>query len=153
MESNKKYVMGLDIGTTSMKASIFTSNGRFVFSESVEYPIIHPRPDWAEQDPEVIYQAALNSIRFVIIKAGIDSKHLIGIGISSAMHSLIAVDEEGALLTNSIIWADNRSVDYVNKLKKENGHDIYLRTGTPIHPMSPLSKILWFKGEIGRAHV
>ncbi|HAQ07738.1 MAG TPA: gluconate kinase, partial [Bacillus bacterium] len=147
METNKEYIIGLDIGTTSMKASIFTSKGRFVSSESIEYPIIHPRPDWAEQDPEIIYQAALDSIRLSIIKAGIDSRNLIGIGISSAMHSLIAVDENGALLTNSIIWADNRSVDYVNELKKGKGHEIYLRTGTPIHPMSPLSKILWFKGE------
>jgi len=147
MESNKKYVLGLDIGTTSTKATIFTITGRFVGSEFVEYPIIHPRPDWAEQDPKVIYQAVLDSIRLVIKNTFINHEELIGIGISSAMHSLIAVGKDGSLLTNSIIWADNRSVSYVNKLKAGNGHDIYMRTGTPIHPMSPLSKILWFKGE------
>ncbi|RFU69473.1 gluconate kinase [Peribacillus saganii] len=138
----------MDIGTTSTKATIFTESGRFVSSHSIEYPIIHPKPDWAEQDPSVIYLAVLNSIRSAIIKADIHGTQLIGIGISSAMHSLIAVDQEGELLTNSIIWADNRSIDYVRKLKEDlNGHQIYMRTGTPIHPMSPLSKLLWMKGE------
>ena len=147
MEHRTQFVLGLDIGTTSTKATIFTEKGRFIFSESIEYPIIHPNPDWAEQDPTVIYQAVLDSIRSVILKSGIQSTDLIGMGLSSAMHSLIAIDEEGGLLTNSIIWADNRSVDYANRLKNENGHEIYLRTGTPIHPMSPLSKLLWYKDE------
>ena len=64
------------------------------------------------------------------------------------MHALIAVDENGAPLTRSIIWADNRSTKQAEDLLQHmNGHDIYRRTGTPIHPMSPLSKLLWMKEE------
>ncbi|TCS79402.1 gluconate kinase (FGGY family) [Tepidibacillus fermentans] len=144
----QRYVMGLDIGTTSTKATIFTLEGHLISSESIEYPIFHPKADWAEQDPDVIYQAVLDTIRGSILKGKIKSSELIGIGISSAMHSLIAIDQYGNPLTNSIIWADNRSVDYVKQLKEEwNGHEIYLRTGTPIHPMSPLSKLIWMREE------
>lgn len=64
------------------------------------------------------------------------------------MHSLIAVDENDELLTNSITWADTRSAEYAKRIKEEqNGHEIYLRTGTPIHAMSPLSKLVWMKEE------
>ena len=50
------------------------------------------------------------------------------------------------MLTKSIIWADNRSAEQSKRILKEmNGFDIYKRTGTPIHPMSPLSKIVWMK--------
>ncbi|MCZ2970743.1 FGGY family carbohydrate kinase, partial [Acinetobacter baumannii] len=61
---------------------------------------------------------------------------------------LIAVDENGAPLTRSIIWADNRSTKQSEKLLQQmNGHEIYRRTGTPIHPMSPLSKLVWLQNE------
>ncbi|OCA88242.1 gluconate kinase [Bacillus sp. FJAT-27225] len=148
MEIHKKYVIGLDIGTTSTKASLFSKEGWQVSSAAVEYPITHPKPDWAEQNPEQIYTAILESIREVIKKSKIDTGELIAIGISAAMHSIMAVDENGQPLTNCIIWADNRSHYYAEKLKAEwNGLDIYRRTGTPIHPMSPLSKLLWMKYE------
>ncbi|MBJ8206534.1 gluconate kinase, partial [Bacillus cereus] len=63
---------------------------------------------------------------------------------SSAMHSVIAMDENDHPLTPCITWADNRSEAWAHKIKDElNGHEVYRRTGTPIHPMSPLSKITW----------
>ncbi|MFP3422612.1 FGGY family carbohydrate kinase, partial [Bacillus sp. SIMBA_161] len=70
------------------------------------------------------------------------------VSFSSAMHSLIAVDAKGELLTNSITWADTRRSKHAKHIKENlNGHDIYLRTGTPIHAMSPLSKLLWLQDE------
>ena len=60
------------------------------------------------------------------------------------MHSVIAMDENDQPLTPCITWADNRSEAWAHKIKDElNGHAVYRRTGTPIHPMSPLSKITW----------
>lgn len=60
------------------------------------------------------------------------------------MHSVIAMDENDQPLTPCITWADNRSEAWAHKIKDElNGHEVYRRTGTPIHPMSPLSKITW----------
>lgn len=64
------------------------------------------------------------------------------------MHSVIAMDEDGRPLTPCITWADNRSEGWARKIKDElNGHEVYKRTGTPIHPMSPLSKIAWIVHE------
>jgi gluconokinase len=62
------------------------------------------------------------------------------------MHSLIVVDKEGKSLTNAMTWADLRSKPYAEALKgSEAGKRIYRQTGTPIHPMSPLFKLLWLK--------
>ncbi|QPC47153.1 gluconokinase [Mangrovibacillus cuniculi] len=143
-----KLAIGVDIGTTSTKAVLFTTTGQIRAQHAVEYPLHTPNPQTAEQSPEDIYQAVLETIKETIIKAEIDTSQLLFISFSSAMHSLIGVDKEGKLLTNSITWADNRSAKWAEKIKNEwNGHDIYRRTGTPIHPMSPLSKLVWLKHE------
>ncbi|MDB5224015.1 MAG: gluconokinase [Chitinophagaceae bacterium] len=62
------------------------------------------------------------------------------------MHSLIPVDKNGVPLANMITWADLRSADIAERIRASgNGEDIYRKTGTPIHPMSPLCKIIWLR--------
>ena len=144
----KKYMMGVDIGTTSTKAVIFDKEGKAISRFGVEYPLHTPTPATAEQDPEEIFQAVLTVMKNSLLEANVSGEDIQFVSFSSAMHSLIVMDEEGRPLTPSITWADNRSAEYAEKLKNEyNGHDIYLRTGTPIHPMSPLVKLLWLKNE------
>ncbi|MEZ2649605.1 gluconokinase [Bacillus wiedmannii] len=141
-------VIGIDIGTTSTKTVVFTEKGKVVASHAVDYPIIQPKVGWAEQDPDVICAAVYKTVSVAIGKGNVLPEDISSIGISTAMHALIAVDKNGAPLTRSIIWADNRSTKQSEKLLQHmNGHDIYRRTGTPIHPMSPLSKLLWMKEE------
>jgi len=140
------YVVGADIGTTSTKAILFDLEGRILGSHSVEYPLYTPYPGWAEQDPNEIFGAVLHSIKGAVQKAGVEPGQVAGIGFSSAMHSLIPMDASDQPLGRAIIWADNRSAEQAARIKREyGGHEIYRRTGTPIHPMAPLSKLLWLK--------
>lgn len=144
----EKYILAVDIGTTSTKAIIFNQNGQLISKSSYGYSMHTPQPAWSEQDPDEIFEAVIQSMKDSIEKSGISRKDLVGVTFSSAMHSLIAMDENGNNLTQCITWADNRSAAYTEKLKEEwNGYSIYQRTGTPLHPMAPLSKILWFKYE------
>ncbi|TVY06752.1 gluconokinase [Paenibacillus cremeus] len=144
--SSKPYIIAADIGTTSTKTLVIDRSGRVLASSSVEYPLHTPRPDMAEQEPDEIFQAVLTAIRNVISKAAILPGQVLCVSFSSAMHSLIAVDRDLNLLTRCITWADNRSVGYVKKLKEEHGGlEIYRNTGTPIHPMSPLLKLMWLR--------
>ncbi|WP_152642881.1 gluconokinase [Bacillus alveayuensis] len=146
MNRNEEVVIGVDIGTTSTKAVVFGEHGRVLSSHAVDYPIVQPHSSWAEQDPDVIFSAVVESVSTAIVKANVTSKQVKAIGFSAAMHSLIALDASGHPLTRCIIWADNRSVVQAERLLNElGGLDIYKRTGTPIHPMSPLPKLLWFK--------
>ncbi|MFC4712081.1 gluconokinase [Planococcus dechangensis] len=142
------YYLGVDIGTTSTKAVLFNKSGQIKESHTVFYPLHTPNQLTAEQDPEEIFRAVLTAVRETLRKSSISRQSLKLVSFSSAMHSLIAVDADGALLTNSITWADTRSSKHAKHIKDNlNGHEIYLRTGTPIHAMSPLSKLLWLQDE------
>lgn len=142
-----EYMLGIDLGTTSTKAVLFTPQGTLVEQVTIEYPLNTPTPGAAEQDPDEILAAVKLAIRTVIEKSNISNEELSHISFSAAMHSLIAVDCEGKSLTQSITWADQRAEPYVQKLKEANGKSIYQKTGTPLHPMSPLAKLIWLREE------
>ncbi|MFD1173106.1 gluconokinase [Oceanobacillus picturae] len=139
-------MLGVDIGTTSTKAVLYRETGEIVAQENNGYELSTPDVSTAEQSPEEIFLAVRLSIKNVMNHSGIDPDNLSFISFSSAMHSVIAMDEKNQPLTRCITWADNRSAHWAKKIKSDlNGHDVYLRTGTPIHPMSPLSKITWIQ--------
>lgn len=141
-------MLGVDIGTTSTKAVLYTEEGEIVHQENVGYPLHTPDIGTAEQDPEEIYEAVLQVIEQNMKQTQIPVEKLLFISFSSAMHSLIVMDENDEPLTACITWADNRSEAWSRKIKEElNGLEVYKRTGTPIHPMSPLSKIAWLVNE------
>jgi len=140
------YMLGVDIGTTSTKAVLFSEQGEVIQQENIGYPLYTPDISTAEQNPEEIFQAVLQAMSNIMkVHSG---KPLLFVSFSSAMHSVIAIDENDRPLTPVITWADNRSEAWAHKIKDEwNGHEIYKRTGTTIHPMSPLSKITWLVKE------
>lgn len=137
--------IGVDIGTTNTKAVLFDNSGQVLIHEQYSYPLITTDADTAEQHP----QSILEAVEFVLMKVIQASKQwgeLSHIAFSAQMHSLILVDEHMVPLTNSITWADNRAKYCAEKLKhNQMGDLIYRNTGTPIHAMSPLCKLLWFK--------
>lgn len=140
-----QYVIGVDIGTTSTKAVMFRTDGEVMESAYVYYPLIKEKPEFAEQELADIYQAVVTTIREVVDKAKVPAAAILNVTFSSAMHSLILMNQQGVPLTRSITWADNRANTVAGQLKQNGGMEIYQRTGTPIHPMSPLTKIIWFK--------
>ncbi|MCY8545546.1 gluconokinase [Bacillus vallismortis] len=140
------YMLGIDIGTTSTKAVLFSEKGDVVQKESIGYPLHTPDISTAEQDPEEIFRAVIQTTARMTKQH--PEKQISFISFSSAMHSVIAIDENDQPLTPCITWADNRSEGWAHKIKEElNGHEVYKRTGTPIHPMAPLSKITWITNE------
>ena len=147
--NEQRYVIGIDIGTTSTKTVLFTDRGEALQEHAVGYPLLSPVPGAAEQDPEEILLAVLITVKQVIQNSQIEPRSIRCLSFSAAMHSLIAVDAQGQRLTNSITWADNRSVKWAEKIKQQGGREIYRRTGTPIHPMSPFIKLVWLRHEHG----
>lgn len=141
------YMLGIDIGTTSTKAVLFSEKGEVIQQENIGYPLYTPDISTAEQDPEEIFQAVLQAVSNIMKHHS--HKKLLFVSFSSAMHSVIAMDNNDQPLTPCITWADNRSEAWSHRIKEElNGHEIYKRTGTPIHPMSPLTKIAWIVNEL-----
>lgn len=148
MAGREALAVGVDIGTSSTKAVVFDSEGKVRGCHTAGYPLHMPTPGVAEQDPEEIYAACIAALSAALRTRGINARDIRCVGFGAAMHSLIAVDGAGKPLTPSITWADTRSAAYAKKIAREmDGHGVYLRTGTPIHPMSPLAKLLWLRRE------
>ena len=141
----RELIVAIDIGTTSTKTLAYDQEGRIYAEVEKEYPLLSPEADRKEQDPEEIYEAVIYTLTEVSRTVKQKGREVAAVSFSAAMHSLLAVDEDGRLLTNALTWADQRSVKEAEELKAGRGHEIYLRTGTPVHPMSPLTKLIWMK--------
>ena len=139
----RDIVVGLAMGTTATKVVAFTADGRAVAEASHGYPLDVPAPGRAEQDPRLILDAVVRGIREVVASVGSD--RVAGLSFSSAMHSLLALDENGEPLTNVVTWADTRASAVAERIRDNGGLEVHRRTGTPIHPMSPLVKLAWFR--------
>lgn len=137
------YILGIDIGTGSTKGVGLSLKGTVLASAQHHYLIDQPQPGYSEQDPELIWQAFVQCVKEVTTTLGYAPA---AVSFSSAMHSLIAVDEHGAPLYPMMTWADTRSEKQATQLRNSaQGEAIYKQTGTPIHPMTPLCKLLWMK--------
>jgi gluconokinase len=142
-----QYLIGVDLGTTATKAVLFKKDGTIVASSSLGYTLHRDSSGMAEEKQEEIFEAVLHTIREVSINLD-DDDELLAVSFSTQMHSLIAMTEDWCDLTQVITWADTRAVKFTEQLKaSEQGFEIYRRTGTPLHPMAPLSKLLWLKAE------
>lgn len=93
------YMIGIDIGTTSTKSVLFTEQGEVITTSTQEYPLYTPAPDVAEQDPDEIMQAAIRSVHGVMTQSGVSANQLLFVSCSSAMHSVIAMDQNDHPLT------------------------------------------------------
>src|SRR6188474_410866 len=143
-----QHIIGIDIGTTHVKAVVASTVGKILYEAKAGYPTFNPSQGYQEQNPDEIFRAFLKvmaeGIAFIADKSTIAC-----VSFSAAMHSVIAVDEMGKPLTALITWADTRSNKYARQLKgSAQGKIVYERTGTPVHPMSPLCKIAWIRNEL-----
>ena len=109
-----KYLLGYDIGTSSVKASVVDAETGVIVAAAQypdgEAPISAPQPGWAEQDPEMWWNELTEATKRVAAKANLAD--VAAIGISYQMHGLVCVDEQNAVLRPSIIWCDSRASKY-----------------------------------------
>lgn len=137
-----KYLVGIDIGTTSTKTVLFDTKGNTVASHMIEYPLYQEKNGYAEQDPEDWARASVEGLKEVC--KGIDREQVAGIGLSGQMHGLVMLDENKKVLRKSIIWCDQRTeaeVDYITyKVGAERLIEI---TANPAITGFTASKICW----------
>jgi gluconokinase len=136
-------VVGLDVGTSSARALAFGDDGRLLASAVRSYELVHPRRGRAELDPKVVTGAAFATLAEVCSQTAVRA-----VAVSTFMHSLVALDEQDRPLTGLVTWADARSAPQTARLEQGGGAlALYERTGVPLHPMSPLTKLRWFAEE------
>lgn len=125
--NSKQYLLGLDVGSSSVKASLVNiETGKAeasAFYPEKEAPIKSLRQGWAEQDPEMWWENAKLALRKTMNDTGVKGEQIKAIGISYQMHGLVCVDKNMQKLRDSIIWCDSRAVAYGNEAFDSIGHD------------------------------
>ena len=121
----KRYLLGFDIGSSSVKASLVDADSgecaASAFYPEKEAPITAVKAGWAEQDPQMWWDNAKLSLRKIMHATGATGEEIKAIGISYQMHGLVCIDKCHNVLRPSIIWCDSRAVPYGEKAFKEIG--------------------------------
>lgn len=139
-------IIGIDLGTTHCKLVIVSPEGKVVFSAKKNCQSFTGDDGRHEQDAEDICQMVLDLLAQAF--KYMPENAISAVSFSAAMHSLLAVDEGGKPLMKAVTWADTRAAQYAQQIKTyDAAADIYAQTGTPIHAMSPLCKIVWLRHE------
>ena len=121
------YLLGIDLGSSSVKVSLIdAATGACAASDFYprsEAPIKSLRAGWAEQNPEAWMDYLRHALASALSTPGVNAADIAAIGISYQMHGLVAIDREGRVLRDAIIWCDSRGVPYGEKTFRELGSD------------------------------
>lgn len=142
-----KLLMGLDIGTTALKAALFDTKGGLLAVTTQEYTLITPQVNFVEESGEVYWAAFQAAMADLKQKRPLSQEDEIALAISAQGETLFFLDEDGNLLRNAIVWMDNRAMEEAQTLKDRFGDETCYRvTGqVSFEPCWPASKILWVK--------
>ncbi len=133
-------LVGLDVGTTSIKALAISSRGEVLARAEEGYELSIPRPGWAEQDPEDWWRAAERALEQL---ATIPTA---GIGLSGQMHGLVLLDEALLVLRPAILWNDQRTAAECAEIEERVGLERLIRlTGNRALPGFTAPKLLWVR--------
>ena len=141
-----EILLAIDAGTTSVKAGLFSPNGRCLGVGRQEYQLETPASDRAQLDPEVYWKACLKTVRVAIEQSGAKPEQVKALAVSSQGETTITLDAQGNAIFPALVWLDNRATDQAAFLADRFGMDVYSRTGIPeIVATWPACKILWIR--------
>lgn len=137
-------VLGIDLGTSAVKVLAVTAAGREIASGSEFYGLETPHADFVEQDADTVYRATMRVLARVLSDVRMRGNDVAAIGLSSAMHGVLCVDDEGEPLSRVITWMDRRAHAIADRWREDgNGSRLYAACGAPMHPMLPVAKLRW----------
>jgi len=140
-------LLGLDVGTTSVKAGLFDAAGTCLAVAVEEYHLDHPAPDRAELDAETYWRASQVAIRRAVAAAGAGREDVAALAVSSQGETVVPVDAAGRALGPALVWLDNRALAESREIAEVFGESsIYDVTGVPsVVPTWSACKILWWR--------
>ena len=146
---SKKYLIGLDIGTSGTKCILADDEGTVIASSTQEYPLYTPKPGWAEQDPQDWWDAVVRGLKVILGKADMNPADIAGLSYSGQMHGLVALDERLEVIRPSILWCDQRTQAQCDWITERAGGLEGLLTYTNNQMLTGYTggKILWLRDE------
>ena len=131
-------LLGIDEGTTAVKAALFDTDLRAVAESRRELGVSHPRPGWVEQDPEEILSAVVDAVAEVLEQAG--GREVLAAGLDHQGESVLAWEAGGGrALSRVLVWQDKRQQQLLDAI----GADAVARSGLPLDPYFSAGKLAW----------
>jgi xylulokinase len=138
--------MGIDLGTSSAKVILLDPKGKVRALSSQDYPILSPKPGWAEQNPQDWIGSVRKAIFTAVQKVDPSGESIQAIGLSGQMHGTICLDRSNEVIRLAMIWADQRSEKQVKHVQDHIGIENLGRwTANPIAVGFMLSSLLWLR--------
>ncbi len=143
------FFLGYDVGTGGTKAALIDRSANIIASSFCDYPLYHPKPHWAEQDPEDWWQAVVTCTREVLARSGIEPGRVAGLGFAGQMLGLVPMRADGSPQGMAVSWMDSRGDAQAARIIRTLGGKRLVEmiaagvpTGKDVIP-----KMLWFKQE------
>ncbi len=140
-----EYVLGIDIGSGSVKLTLLSREGKIAGVSGAEYPTYYPSVGWSEQDPEdwcTAFRAALHTL---LTEAGIGKEEIRALALDAATHTAVLLDEDRKPIRHAILWTDQRSVSEVAYLKETVPELIKAQVLNTPTTVWTLPQFLWLK--------
>jgi xylulokinase len=144
------YLLGIDLGTSSVKAILVDERGDILGQGSINYPLLTPQPGWVEQDPQAWWKATVKAVRQSVTR--LDNKESVqAIGLSGQMHGTVLLDQQKRLLHPAVIWPDQRSSRQVAEITRQIGKERLIDiTGSPLATGFQAATFRWFQQEYSK---
>lgn len=142
-----ELILGIDIGTTSLKTAVFTRGGQKLASAIMEYTLLTPELNMVEAPCHIYMHSIRECLKFVGKDGGVCLDDISTIGFSVQGETLLFLDENAVPLRNAIVWMDNRAGEQAKKLKSRFGDELcYQVTGqVSFEACWPVSKVMWVR--------
>ena len=141
------YVLGIDLGTSSLKGLLMNKSGEVVAFAGYDYPLLHPKKGYSEQNPEEWVKACENVFKALSEKIEDFKAELEGIAISGQMHGLVTLDGEDKVVRPAILWNDTRTTKQCTEIMEDFGDRLITITKNKALEGFTLPKILWMQEE------
>lgn len=146
MNSDKKYILSLDQGTTSSRAILFDKQGQIKSKAQFEFTQIYPKAGWVEHDPMEILRTEYRSIANALIEGGVEAKEIAAIGITNQRETTVLWDKTtGEPVYNAVVWQCRRTADMAKRINENDELREYIKehTGLVVDAYFSATKIKW----------
>ena len=139
------YVIGVDLGTSAVKALLVDRDGTVAAEASRSYALFHEHSGWSEQRPDDWVEGTLQAIKDLMADSGTAPEQIEGISFSGQMHGLVLLDETGAPVRNAILWNDTRTTEQCREIERTLGDKLLSITCNPALEGFTLPKMIWVR--------
>ncbi|MDG2066136.1 MAG: FGGY family carbohydrate kinase [SAR324 cluster bacterium] len=142
-----KYIIAIDIGTQSTRASVINQDGTILIIEQIKHDLVRPLPNWAQQNPDLWWNETCHAIREVLKKANVNLSAIAVVATCGQMHGPVGIDEDGNTTTPWVqLWCDKRCNEQCQDLLAKNDqNELQKITGNPVYPSWQGIKVRWHK--------